>query len=503
MDRLDVLKEGLRRAENFRAAASYINFDMSTISPENARAHEGELIAFLENEAVRERKEPSFVSALLSSLKDIDSMDEWERAMVKEAYRTYRMEKNITKEEAYSFSLQEQQAFLDWEKAKKSADFSIFSKSLQGVIENNKKRASLRELDETEKGLIKSEYDRLLDMYERGMTTEILDPLFDESKERIVSLLEKIKNSKKKIRRDFLTRKVPIEKQKEISKMLQEVLLVDTTRSLISESAHAFTDRMAYDDVRITTHYYEDQFLSNIYSIMHESGHLMFDMMQPKENHEYFITEGKTLGMHESVSRFYENRIGRSKSFISLIYPRLLEIIPETLSDVSEREFYEGVNIVEPSLIRTEADEVTYTLHIIIRYELEKKLIGGEMSVEELPKAWNEMYSELLGVVPENDAKGVLQDVHWSSDFGYFPTYAIGNFYNSMYYNAMNRDFDIGEAVRSGNLERINSWMIERVFKKADRLTPSEWIFDITGRELTPCDFLDYLDEKYGEVYGL
>ena len=503
MNPLLVLKEGLRRAENYRAAASYLNFDMATIAPKNTKPYEGELIAFLENEGLKARKDPAFVSALLDAVRDADSLDEWERTMVLLAYRAYRMEKNISEEEAYSFSLQEQQAFIDWEKAKENADFSLFSNSLKSVIENNKKRASLRELDGAEKEILKSDYDRLLDTFERGMTTEMIDPLFEEAKKRIVSLLDRIKKSKKKIRRDFLERKVPIDKQKEISKMLQSLLHVDTTRSLISESKHAFTDRMAHDDVRITTHYFENNFLSNIYSVMHESGHLMFDMMQPKENHEYFITDGKTLGMHESVSRFYENRIGRSESFIRLLYPRLMELIPEVLSDVSERELYEGVNIVEPSLIRTEADEVTYSLHIIIRYELEKKLIAGELSVEELPNAWNEKYKELLGVVPTNDAEGVLQDVHWSSDFGYFPTYAIGNFYNSMYYNEMAKDFDIGEAVRSDNIERINAWMTEHVFKKADRLTPAEWIYDITGRTLTPLDFLDHLDEKYGEIYGL
>ena len=503
MNELSALKEALWRAENFRAAASYLNFDMSTIAPRNTKEHEGELIAFLENEGFNVRKDPSFISALLAAKENLESMNEWERTMVLLAYRDYRMEKAISKEEAYAFSRDEQQAFIDWERAKESADFSIFSGSLQKVIENNKKRASLRELDETEKDLLKSDYDRLLDTFERGMTTEILDPLFSEAKERIVSLLERIGKSGKKIRRDFLIRKVPIEKQREISKMLQELLKVDTGRSLISESAHAFTDRMAYDDVRITTHYYENLFLSNIYSVLHESGHLMFDMEQPPENHEYFITEGKTLGMHESVSRFYENRIGRSFDFTSLMYDRLMDIIPETLSDVTKREFYEGVNIAEPTLIRTEADEVTYTLHVIIRYELEKKLIGGELSVEELPKAWNEKYKEILGILPSNDSEGVLQDVHWASDFGYFPTYAIGNFYNSMYYNEMNKEFDIGEAVRSGEMERINSWMKERVFKKADRLTPSEWIYDITGRSLTPNDFLDYLDEKYGEIYGL
>ena len=216
-----------------------------------------------------------------------------------------------------------------------------------------------------------------------------------------------------------------------------------------------------------------------MYSIIHEGGHALFDQNQPAENHDHFIIDGKTMGMHESVSRFYENRIGRSESFAEFVYPKVCELFPDAMDGVSEKEFYEGLNVVKPTLIRTESDEFTYTFHIIIRYEIEKALFAGEIKVE------------------------ALQDVHWASGFGYFPTYAIGNFYNAMYYNRMKQEVAVEDAIREGNFEPVNSWMINHVFAKADKLSPQEWIKDITGREFTPVDFLDYLEEKYSKIYEL
>ena len=185
------------------------------------------------------------------------------------------------------------------------------------------------------------------------------------------------------------------------------------------------------------------------------------------------------------------------------VYPKVCEIFPQVMADVSEREFYEALNVVEPSLIRTEADEFTYTFHIIIRYEIEKALFAGEIRVEDIPAMWNRKYKEYLGIEPTSDRNGVLQDVHWTSGFGYFPTYAIGNFYNAMYYNRMKQEVDVDAAIREGNFAPVNSWMIGHVFAKADRLSPQEWIRDITGREFTPVDFLDYLEAKYSVIYEL
>jgi carboxypeptidase Taq len=281
-----------------------------------------------------------------------------------------------------------------------------------------------------------------------------------------------------------------------------DILGLDPERRALTVSEHPFTDGYSINDVRITTHYYEDAFASNMYSVIHEGGHALFEMFQPAANHQHYLSS-KTMGQHESVSRFYENIIGRSEAFVHLIYPVLRELMPDTMSDVTERELYEALNVVQPSLVRTEADEFTYTFHVIIRYEIEKEMVNGDLDLKRLPEIWNEKYREYLGVVPENDRDGVLQDMHWSSGFGYFPTYALGNMYNAMYYNRMQQDFDVMQAVSSGDMARILDWMKANVFAKADRMDPKPWIHEITGRDFTPDDFIDYLEKKYGDLYGL
>ena len=256
-------------------------------------------------------------------------------------------------------------------------------------------------------------------------------------------------------------------------------------------------------DARVTTHYYPDQFASSMYSIIHEGGHALFEQNQPQADHDYFLTDGKTLGMHESVSRFYENRIGRSRSFVHFIYPQVCEAFPQVMGDVTEEEFYAALNVVEPSLIRTEADEFTYTFHIIIRYEIEKALFSGQAKVEDIRELWNRKYEQYLGIRPATDRDGVLQDVHWTSGFGYFPTYAVGNFYNAMYYNRMKEEIPVETSIAAGDFGPVNRWMTDHVFAKADLLPPQEWIRDITGRDFTPDDFLDYLEDKYAAIYQL
>ena len=284
---------------------------------------------------------------------------------------------------------------------------------------------------------------------------------------------------------------------------LLDVMCFDRERGAITTTEHPFTDGLGRNDVRITTHYYPNSFLSSIFTVVHEGGHALFEMLQPQENWDHFVNQNKTMGMHESVSRFYENRIGRSPEFLSILYPKAKEIFPQVLSDVTQEEFYEAVNAVEPSLIRTEADEFTYTLHIIIRYEIEKQIVDGGADFDHLPELWNRKYQEYLGVTPDNDRVGILQDVHWASGFGYFPAYALGNLYNAMYYTRMQQDLDIGKEAASGNFSAINRWMQDHVFARADQLDAKTWIREITGRELTPKDFLDYLEEKYGRLYCL
>ena len=478
-------------------AASCVQFDMETLCPPAGMAEAGEVISYLGNQVFKLRKQPAFREAAALIYEHRDELDEAGRVLADLLHRDEMQTKNITPEQDLAFSRVLNKGYGDWICARETADYNAFAPSLAAIIDVEKTRASLFE---EKKPVL---YDNLLDSYARGMTSEKLDQYFGRVKERLLPLLQKITAKQKTIRTDFLFRPVSDAAQEEMARYLLNVIGFDFNRGALSTTEHPFTDSMGPDDERVTTHYRKN-LSSSMYSIIHEGGHALFDQNQPRENWERHITAGKTMAQHESVSRFYENIIGRSESFISLIFPKAQELFPEALSDVTAREFYEAVNLVEPSLIRTEADEFTYTFHIIIRYELEKMLVAGEITTDELPALWAEKYRTYLGVTPENDNQGVLQDVHWASGLlGYFPTYALGNMYNAMYFNKMKEEIDVDAAIRAGDLGQIKSWMTDHVWKRADRLAEADWIREITGREFTPDDYLDYLERKYSELYGL
>ncbi len=496
-EKLSTVTSVLKEIELYSNACHVMNFDMETICPPKAMEKQGETTAFLQNQAFILSKKPEFIEDFEYLYEHKEQLNEFDAVLAESLHRDYMKTKNVTPEMNHEFSLTYNKATISWLEAKQKSDFSIFAPSLKEVYNTQMKQISLRE------NMKPVAYDNLLDNYEKGITTADLDVAFNKCKERLVPLLKKIMASKKNIRRDFLSREVTDEQQKKMTRYLLETMGFDFERGNFALSEHPFTDGLAVDDTRITTHYYPNMFYSSMYSVIHEGGHALFEQNQPAENYEHFIQNEKTMGQHESTSRFYENRIGRSKEFIHLIYPKAKEIFPQVLNDVSEQELYEAMNIVEPSLIRTEADEFTYTFHIIIRYEIEKMIMEQKVKVEDLKNIWNTKYREYLGIEPSEDREGILQDIHWTSGFGYFPAYALGNMYNSMYYNKMNEELNIAHAVSVGDFSVINNWMKERVWKKADRQDAKTWIKEITGRDFTTKDFLDYLETKYSEIYGL
>ena len=520
-EKLEYVKSVLRTAKKYDHAVAVLMYDQETICPADAMEEQGNVMALLENESYKMIKDPAFIEAAEFLYENRGELGELDGLMAEHLHRKYVKTKNITPERQYEFSLVFNRAFVKWSEARKASDFSIFANSLKEVADTNRRMIELRGAESSAeessaakdapkdvaegapKGAGKVPYDFLLDDYERGMTTEILDEAFGTCKERLLPLLERIKRSPKKIRTDFLRRPVEDVKQAQMARWLLTQMQFDWGRGAFTTSEHPFTSDIARFDTRVTTHYYPTEFAASMYSILHEGGHSLFEQNLPQEDYDFFLTDGKTLGMHESVSRFYENRIGRSEGFIHFLYPKVCEIYPEVMEGVSEREFYEALNVVRPSLIRTESDEFTYTLHIIIRYEIEKALFAGEIRTEDIPALWNRKYQEYLGVCPATDREGVLQDVHWASGFGYFPTYSIGNFYNAMYYNRLKQEVPVEAAIREGDFGPVNAWMTKNVFARADRLSPREWIRDITGREFTPDDFLDYLEEKYSAIYEL
>ena len=493
---LQTVLDTLSLADRYAHIARILNYDLETICPEKGMEEQGDLIAFMENKAYRLSKEEDFIQAAELLYAHREELGERGRALADDLHRSYLKEKNISPQLQHRFAQTVNRAYVTWSKAKAAADYSLFAPSLREVRDMSLEQIRLRE------NALPDDYDNLLDDYERGITSADLDEIFGTCRERLIPLLQKILRSSHQPRTDFLSRFAPRCQQEELTRWLLKTIGFDCTRGAFTTTEHPFTDGLGRNDIRITTKYDEHAFASSMFTVIHEGGHALFEMNQPQENYDYFLNL-RTMGMHESVSRFYENRIGRSEAFAQFVYPKVCECFPEAMEGVSQEDFYLALNAVQPSLIRTEADEFTYTFHIIIRYEIEKALFAGEIKVEDIPALWNRKYQEYLGVCPASDRDGVLQDVHWTSGFGYFPTYAIGNFYNAMYFNRMKQEVAVEESIREGNFELVNSWMIGHVFAKADRLSPKDWIRDITGREFTPKDFLDYLEEKYSGIYGL
>lgn len=494
---LETLNRVLAEYDRYVHASLIISFDRSTICPKNASEEEDMTINFLQTNAYRILKSEEYIKAVKELYETEDELDPLDKRLVSLLYKDIVNDEKISPEKFSAIRKVFTDAYAVWLKAKEESNYSLFAPALEAVIKTKKEIVDL--------SVIKKDtyYDTMIDYYEEGFCTADYDKFFNTLRDRIVPLLKKIQMSKVEIRSDFLKREIPLAKQEAFSKYLLELIGFDLDSGTLSTTEHPFTSTLARHDNRITTHYYLDNFISNMYSIIHEAGHAIFGQNQNSVVFDHHLSDRMSMGMHESVSRFYENRIGRSKEFIHLIYPKLIEIFHDELSDITEDELYRAINMVSPSLIRTEADELTYTLHIIIRYELEKEFMSKDVDISTLNQRWNELYKEYLGIDVSSDKEGILQDVHWTDSFGYFPTYALGNAFNAMYVNTMKKDFDLLEAVKNGEFIKIRDWMTEHVFKEANYLPSKEWIKRVTGRDLDPLDFIEYLENKYQEIYQL
>ncbi len=497
---LEKLNEYLSKLERFYHMMAVISYDSSTSCPELSMDENNEDELYLSQQMFALTNDKNYIN-LVCELHDRLSKEEFtleEKTLIDHLYSNYQDEKNITKKQRQQFDKVLIEGYLCWLKAKKANDYNLFKNQLREILKVSEKQVTL-----SARPLESTVFNRIMDNNEKNMSTELLDPFFEKIKQRIIPLLKKVKESKVVIRNDFTKRHIPAHKQVEFSKYLLKTIGYDMNRGSLGFTEHPFTNSLAKNDHRVTTHIFEDNFLSNIYSVIHEGGHGIFGQNIPNSDYDNHIDHYRSLAMDESVSRFFENRIGRSRAFIHLIYPEFKRIFRSELSDVTEEDLYLAANEVKSNLIRTEADELTYSLHIAIRYELEKALFNKEITVNELSKRWNKLYKEYLGEVVSDDAHGVLQDVHWSSGFGYFPTYALGNAYNAMYYNTMLEEFDINQIILNDNIQRIVDYMRDNVFAKASCLDAQTWIKQITKRDFTVDDYLDYLEEKFTEIYKL
>lgn len=391
------------------------------------------------------------------------------------------------------------EAYEVWVEARAKSDFKLFEPYLTRIVQAKRKEAEYS-------GYKGSPYDALMDDFEPNLTSASAEDMFNELKPFLVELIDKIKNSKVKIDKRFLTKKYPIAKQSAFARMVVERIGFDFNRGRMDVSVHPFCESAHSTDVRLTTRFDERDFINQaLMSLIHEAGHGIYEQGLPKEYFGTPLGESVSLGIHESQSRLWENQVGSSLSFWQYIYPALKTVFPVQTSGVSLQELYKAINIVEPGFIRVDADEVTYNLHVILRFEIERDLIEGKIKVAELPDIWNQKIKECFNLKVPNDAQGILQDIHWSGGlFGYFHTYTYGNVYAAQFFHAAKKHIRMLDSkISSGNFLELKEWLKNNIHVHGRRYFPEDLVVKATGDKPMPIYFIDYLEKKYSEIYNL
>lgn len=485
----------------YQTALVLLEWDQETLAPVEAQDYTAKVVGELSDSYMQVMTNAEVEKHLHTLEKEFATLDPKEQAIVKEWKKILAQLAYIPKEEYKEYTTLVAKAGAIWSRAKEKNDFSAFAPTLEEIIAYKRKFAAYRKKNNKEEKK-KELYDILLEDYEPGFTMEILDEFFAKIKEELVPFLKEITEACRKVDKSYNYKKYPVEQQREFCKWLSGYMGFDFNRGVIAESAHPFTTNLHNHDVRISNHYYEENLESAIFSAIHETGHALYEMGIDNELTLSIIGTGTSMGMHESQSRFWENIIGRSEEFWLPIYPKLQEAFPEQLKDVSLDDFLRGCNKIEPGLIRTESDELTYSLHILVRYELEKELIEGKCEVKDLEQAWKEKYQKYIGKTPEKASEGVLQDIHWAGgDFGYFPSYAIGTAVAAQLFAHMKEKMPIKEYLKDGNLTPIREYLKEQIYQYGKRKTTQELLKDITGEEFSADYYINYLKEKYSELY--
>lgn len=489
-----MLKPCLERAMALQTALILFEWDNETLAPEEAGKYTARVQGAL-SEAYQEIMTGEKIKRLLEQCRKETGLSEAERAIIREAQEEYDRLVRIPPKEYRAYQELVAESARVWAKAKEQQDFAAFAPVLKEIIFYQKRFAGYRAKDGQKL------YDVMLDDYEKGFSMKKLDEFFGLLKEELVPFLKKVTQSRTEIRDDFLTGDYPEEKQRELAEFLAEYVGFDFKRGVLAQSAHPFTTNLHNHDVRLTTHY-KKRVDSSLFSVIHEAGHGIYELGVADELTQTLAGQGASMGMHESQSRFFENMIGRNEAFWEPIYKKLQELFPKELGKVSREEFVRAVNKVQPGLIRTEADELTYSLHVLVRYELEKMLIEENLNVEKLPELWADKYEEYLGVRPQNPAEGVLQDIHWAQgSFGYFPSYALGSAFAAQMLQFMKKSMDFEELLRKGEIEVIRHVLKRHIHRFGKMRDSRQLLRDMTGEDFEPRYYVKYLKEKYSRLY--
>lgn len=491
--KLDALQ---RKMFAYNHAMGVLYYDGATSAPAGSAANRGETMAVLSEAEYLMATGPEMIDLLDFLYAHNDELTQKQRRIVEMLRKDLAELRCIPQEEYAAASKLMAESTAAWHEAKPRSDFSIFAPYLEKVIETKKRFAHYVKPDI-------DPYEYYLDTYEPGLTRRKCDEFFAALRARVVPLLKRVQAARQ-VDASFLTGDFPLEAQRKLSDELMEIMRIDRSFCSIGETEHPFTTNFTKRDVRITTHYYPDNAVSSMYSVIHEGGHALYELHTADEDMYNGLGSGVSMGIHESQSRFYENLVGRSRGFVTFLAPLLRALFPQQLGGVSDDALYRAVNRCEASLVRTEADELTYSLHIMVRYEIEKKLFADEISVAEIPQEWNRLYQEYLGVTPSCDRDGCLQDSHWSDgSFGYFPSYALGSAYGAQMLARMRETVDVDACEKNGDLAPINAWLCEHIWQYGCLYKPAELLERVFETPFDPKYYLDYLETKFTEIYGL
>ncbi|MBN56060.1 MAG: carboxypeptidase [Euryarchaeota archaeon] len=498
MEAYEELLARLKDIDLISQIGGLISWDQEVLMPPKAAVLRAEQLAWI-SKTGHEKLTDQRIGVLISQLESENGLDDVEMANVRLARESYDRATKLPTEFVEEMAKHRSRAQISWTEARASDDFSIFRDDLAKAVELARAKADYLGYDALR-------YDALLDLYETGLTVERVDPLFAGLRENVAPLIRAVMDRGRRPDISWIENNSwPQEAQEKLSHSVAEAIGFDFGAGRRDASTHPFCGGPNPDDVRWTTRYNESDPFGSLYGSMHETGHGTYEQGRRRDLDFQPAGQANGLGVHESQSRLWENQVGRSREFCEWALPLWKECFPENMEGVGVEELWQAVNLVEPSLIRVEADEATYNLHIMIRYEIEKMLIGGDIEVDDLPDAWDEMYEEFLGIRAPNRALGVLQDIHWSMGaFGYFPTYTLGNLYAAQLLEAARDDLpDHDSQIKRGDFQPLLDWMRSKVHNRGSILMPAELIEEATGDSPSPDAFVRYLGSKIERLYGV
>ena len=484
------LQPFFEKKERLNHLLAIISFDVETTAPEDTIEKENDLMSFYEAEYVSIDKDPEFI-ALVKEAKELGGLNDAEALLIDDILFDIEIMEKVPIEQYIEWSKADAKCVEMWKKAKNANDWNLVLPYFKKVVDMYREKSEL-----FRKPFHKTKYDAYLSLFEKGQTEEDVDRIFEPLKKFLVDNLDRVLAKQA----EFKLPKIEPhsrDEQAHLSDDLLKAINYDLKRGVLRETEHPFTNDICRYDVRVTTHYYEEDWRSSMFSVIHEGGHALQFQNWPDYQFDNHVNGRASSALCETHSRMYENIICRSREYA----PTLLNICRKNLGkeflDMDEETFYQTINQVTRSLIRCDSDEYTYCLHIILRYELERDLINGKIEVEDLPALWNKKYEEYLGITPPNDAMGVMQDTHWfGGAFGYFPSYALGNLYGAQIIHVMKKDLPYEELLKKGDLKPILEWLTKNDFAY-DYLDPKDWFYKVTGEEMNPQYFIDYLKEKF------